>query len=156
MARPQGVEGGDGLQIWRVAANILNKHSRTADKVWFSNLEGWTWGYKLLAVKKKKLLMKIHKKPRTWMDSLNKRPKRKKLDMRIVTWNFRSMHRAGSLRVVTEEVLKYKLDLVGVEEVRWDQDGTEPAGQYTFFYGNGNQNHELGTGILCIRESYQQ
>jgi hypothetical protein len=25
MARPQVVDGGDGIQIWRVAANILNK-----------------------------------------------------------------------------------------------------------------------------------
>jgi hypothetical protein len=31
MARPQVADGGDGLQIWRVAANILNKQSRTAD-----------------------------------------------------------------------------------------------------------------------------
>jgi hypothetical protein len=30
--------GGDGLQIWRVATNILNKHSRTADKGWSSRL----------------------------------------------------------------------------------------------------------------------
>jgi hypothetical protein len=29
----------------------------------------------------------------------------------------------------------YKLDLVGVQEVRWGGgDGTEPAGEYTFFY----------------------
>jgi hypothetical protein len=31
MASPQVVDGGDGLQLWRVAANILNKQSRTAD-----------------------------------------------------------------------------------------------------------------------------
>jgi hypothetical protein len=30
--------GGDGLQIWRVAANILNKHSRTDDSGWSSSL----------------------------------------------------------------------------------------------------------------------
>jgi hypothetical protein len=38
MARPQAADGGDSLQIWRVAANILNKQSRTADKGWFSSL----------------------------------------------------------------------------------------------------------------------
>jgi hypothetical protein len=38
MARPQVADGEDGLQIWRVAANILNKQSRTADKQWFFSL----------------------------------------------------------------------------------------------------------------------
>ena len=33
MARPQVADRGDGLQIWRVAANILNKQSRTASEV---------------------------------------------------------------------------------------------------------------------------
>jgi hypothetical protein len=32
MARPQVADGGDGLQIWRVAANILNKQSRIAER----------------------------------------------------------------------------------------------------------------------------
>jgi hypothetical protein len=32
MRRPQVADGGSGLQIWRVAANILNKQSRIADK----------------------------------------------------------------------------------------------------------------------------
>jgi hypothetical protein len=38
MARPQVEDGGDGLQISRVAANILNKESRVADKGWLSIL----------------------------------------------------------------------------------------------------------------------
>jgi hypothetical protein len=37
---------------------------------------------------------------------------------------------------------------VGVQEVRWDKGGTEPAGDYTFFYGNGNADHHLGTGFF--------
>jgi hypothetical protein len=35
------------------------------------------------------------------------------------------MSEAGSLRVVGEEISKYKLDLVGVQEIRWDGGGTE-------------------------------
>jgi len=37
MARSQVAVGGTA-SIWRVAANILNKQSRTADKGWFFSL----------------------------------------------------------------------------------------------------------------------
>jgi hypothetical protein len=48
-----------------------------------------------------------------------------KMDMRFGTWNVRSLYRAGSLRAVAEEILKYKLDLTEIQEVRWDGVGTE-------------------------------
>jgi hypothetical protein len=39
MARPQVADGGDGLKMWRVDSNRLNKQSRTAYKGWSSSLE---------------------------------------------------------------------------------------------------------------------
>jgi hypothetical protein len=43
---------------------------------------------------------------------------------------------------------------VGVQEVRWDRRGTEPAGECTFFYGKGNENLELDTGFLFCYLGY--
>jgi hypothetical protein len=37
---------------------------------------------------------------------------------------------------------------MGVQEVRWEGGGTEPAGEYIFLYGEGNENHKLGTGFF--------
>jgi hypothetical protein len=51
--------------------------------------------------------------------SLDKRPKQKNMDMRFGTCHVRSMYRAGSLREVGKDISKYKLALVGVQEVRW-------------------------------------
>jgi hypothetical protein len=57
---------------------------------------------------------------------------------------------------MARELGKYKIDLVGVQEVRRDKGGTERAQGYTFVYGVGNEDHQLGTDFSYIRESYQQ
>jgi hypothetical protein len=67
--------------------------------------------------------------------------------MRFGTWNVRRLYRAGSLMTVSRELARYNLDLVGVQGVKWEGGGTDPA-EHTFFYRNGNENHELGT-LFC-------
>jgi hypothetical protein len=42
------------------------------------------------------------------------------MDKRFGLWNVRSLHRAGYLLTVSRELSKFKLDLVGVQEVIWD------------------------------------
>jgi hypothetical protein len=43
------------------------------------------------------------------------------MDLRFGTGNVRSLYRSGSLKTVARELGKYKLDLVGVQEVKWDK-----------------------------------
>jgi hypothetical protein len=58
-------------------------------------------------------------------------------------------YRAGLLVTVSKELSKYKLNSVAVQEVKWDISGTELRGAYIFFYGKGNDNHELGRVYFC-------
>jgi hypothetical protein len=63
--------------------------------------------------------------------------------MRFGTWNLRSLYRSGSFMTVARELARYILDLVGVQEVRWDKGGTVRAGECTDFYGKGNECHQV-------------
>jgi hypothetical protein len=54
---------------------------------------------------------------------------------------------------VLSELSKYKLDSVGVQEVRWEGGGNKPAGKYTFFYGKGNENNEFGMAVFVNKRT---
>jgi hypothetical protein len=48
---------------------------------------------------------------------------------------------------------------VAVQEVGWDSYGSEPPDDYTFCYGNGNDNNHLGTGCFVhkgIRSAFKR
>jgi hypothetical protein len=53
--------------------------------------------------------------------AVTKQPRQQKMDMRFGTWNVRSLYRTGSLKTVANEMAKCNLDLVAVQEVRWDK-----------------------------------
>jgi hypothetical protein len=66
MVHPQ-VANGEGLQIWKVHTNILNKQSLTANKEWYSSIavgQGLTTPHH-----KNQHVMKCYTGPWTWTDS---------------------------------------------------------------------------------------
>jgi hypothetical protein len=53
---------------------------------------------------------------------------------------------------VVRELAKYKLDLVGVQEVRWDKEGTVRAGEYIFSMAKGRKIINWEQAFLYTRE----
>jgi len=70
--------------------------------------------------------------------------------MRFGTWNVRSLCRAGSLTAAARELATYKLDLLGVQEVRWNKGDTVRAGDCNFFCGKGNGVFRIMLNIGCF------
>jgi hypothetical protein len=66
------------------------------------------------------------------------------------TWNVRSLYRGGSLTVVAGELARYKLDLVGVQEIRWV---TVRIGKYNFFLWNRKRKSSIGKRIFFIPQN---
>jgi hypothetical protein len=63
--------------------------------------------------------------------------------MRFGTWNVSSLYRSGSLTAAARELARFKLDLLGAQQVRWDKGSTWEQEIIHFFYGKGNENHHL-------------
>jgi hypothetical protein len=68
----------------------------------------------------------------------------------------RSLCRSGLCKTVARELVKFRLVLLEVHEVRCDKASTEQAEDHTFLCGNGNQSLIGYRIFLYIRESCQQ
>jgi hypothetical protein len=72
--------------------------------------------------------------------------------MRFGTWSVRSLYSSGLLTAATRELaiaIRYKLDLVGLQEVRQDREGTGRARDYNFFFLWKRKKSSMGNRIFC-------
>jgi len=72
--------------------------------------------------------------------------------MKFDTWNVRSHYRSCSLTAAARELARYKLDLLGVQENRWDKGDTVRGGDYNFIYIKKRKS-SIGNRIFCTSQN---
>uniref|UniRef100_A0A0K8SN56 Reverse transcriptase domain-containing protein n=1 Tax=Lygus hesperus TaxID=30085 RepID=A0A0K8SN56_LYGHE len=73
--------------------------------------------------------------------------KKKQLDVKLGSWNVLSLHRPGALKLLIQQLKKYSIDIVALQEVRWTGCGTLDSEGWSIFYSGDERSHSLGTGF---------
>lgn len=69
--------------------------------------------------------------------------------LRIGTWNIRTLFNPVAIKTVTDQIKKYKLPVVALQELRWPGNGNVKSKNYTIFYsGSENGRHEYRVGFM--------
>jgi hypothetical protein len=105
----------------------------------------WARGLQLLT-EKDHLVTKCHTGPWIRLDS-SEELRQWEMEMIFEIWNIRSLYWVGSLITIAYQLTKHNVDIVAIQEVRWDKLGSVPAEDF-YFCGNGNANHHLGIRFL--------
>jgi len=93
--------------------------------------------------------MKTANMPRI-MPDLDDDPPRKRFkdhDLRICTWNVRSLYRSGAVTQLENVVSKYNADITALQEVRWTGQGCCKQRSCDVYYSGHATRHEFGCGF---------
>lgn len=59
-----------------------------------------------------------------------------------------SLYRPGALQVLLNEIDKYNIDLMAIQEIRWKGNGILQKRNHTIYYSCHNKYHTFGTGFI--------
>lgn len=82
-----------------------------------------------------------------------KKQKRRRQDIkknivRIGTWNVNTLLRPGKVQEVAIELKRYKVDIAGLQEIRWSGEGKIDKGEYEIWYAGEKKQGYGGTAFL--------
>ncbi|XP_071653719.1 uncharacterized protein [Temnothorax longispinosus] len=71
--------------------------------------------------------------------------------MILGTWNTRSLYRTGALKALCQETMRYRIDVLAVQETRWTGEGVYDTRTHTILHSGNKDRHELGVAFLVDR-----
>ena len=74
---------------------------------------------------------------------------------KIATWNVRTLYQCGRTEQVIKEMENYKIDILGVSEMRWTGQGRMDSRGKTVLYSGKEQHHTHGVGIFLSKTAAQ-
>ena len=80
--------------------------------------------------------------------TVNNKPKNKKNNLKIGTWNVRTLAQSGKLENVKQEMDRMKVDLMGIAEMRWKGNGKLISNDHTVLYSGPEDICEKGVGLI--------
>ena len=82
-----------------------------------------------------------------------KRTRKKECDLKLATWNVRTMLKPGKMQEIGREVVRYGFDIVAVQEIRWKGAGEIKKKDFTVFYsGKHDVAGQAGTGFFITNK----
>ena len=74
---------------------------------------------------------------------------------RIGTWNVRTLYQCGKLAQLCREFDNYRMDIMGISEMRWPGNGKLISDGKTVLYSGYEDRHIRGMGLMLNKEAAQ-
>jgi hypothetical protein len=85
------------------------------------------------------------------MNGRKKRQRKRTQEICIGTWNARTLYRLGALQEIKEEMIKYKIYILAIQEIIWPSEGSLCQRDATFYYTKSKQGMSGVTFIVNKR-----
>ena len=82
---------------------------------------------------------------------VKKRKKRK--EIKICTWNIRTMLVTGKMQEIATEIMKYHVQIAALQELRWKEQGEIDKGEYIILYSGDTKKGKNGVGFIIDKET---